>query len=72
MYADGREARAGIGRWMDFYNPRRPHQAMSKQRPVNAWRDGMDSGERAAGTVDMTLRPDANALPTSHRKGGWL
>ena len=26
-YADGREARIGIGRWMDFYNHRRPHQA---------------------------------------------
>ena len=24
-YADGREARAGIGSWMTFYNFRRPH-----------------------------------------------
>ena len=30
-YADGREARTGIGRWIDFYNHRRPHQAMSNQ-----------------------------------------
>ncbi len=64
-YADGREARVGIGRWMDFYNHRRPHQAMSNQRPMDVWRDGVDTGERAAGTVDMTLRLDnANALPT--------
>ena len=28
-YADGREARAGIGNWMIFYNVRRPHQAMN-------------------------------------------
>lgn len=25
-YADGREARDGIGSWMSFYNHRRPHQ----------------------------------------------
>jgi putative transposase len=28
-YADSREARAGIGSWMSFYNERRPHQAMN-------------------------------------------
>jgi len=27
-YADGREARAGIGSWIAFYNCRRPHQAL--------------------------------------------
>src|ERR1700738_2649013 len=31
-YADGREARAGIGSWMTFYNFRRPHQAMNTTR----------------------------------------
>jgi putative transposase len=64
-YADGREARDGIGRWMDFYNYRRPHQSMNNQRPMHAWRNGMASAERPAGTVDMPLRLDnANALPT--------
>ena len=64
-YADGREARIGIGRWMDFYNHRRPHQALSNQRPMNVWRDGMNERERPAETVDMPLRLDnANALPT--------
>jgi putative transposase len=33
-YADGREARAGIGSWMTFYNFRRPHQAMNNQMPM--------------------------------------
>jgi putative transposase len=28
-YADGLEARAGIGNWMTIYNFRRPHQAMN-------------------------------------------
>jgi putative transposase len=34
-YADGREARIGIGQWMQFYNHRWPHQALSNQRPIN-------------------------------------
>ena len=64
-YADGREARDGIGSWMNFYNHRRPHQAMNNQFPIAAWRAGMDRIE-AAKTVDMPLRLDnANALPTS-------
>ena len=64
-YADGREARAGIGQWIDFYNNRRPHQAMSNQRPMNVWREGMATAERVEGAVDMTLRLDnANALTT--------
>lgn len=64
-YADGREARAGIGSWMTFYNFRRPHQAMNNQTPMAVWRDAMDKIEAAARAVDMPLRLDnANALPT--------
>ena len=44
-YADGREARDGIGSWMTFYNLRRPHQAMNNQIPMAAWRAGMDKIE---------------------------
>ena len=63
-YADGREARNGIGLWMNFYNHHRPHQAMNNQFPMAAWRAGTDRIE-AAKTVDMPLRLDnANALPT--------
>ena len=63
-YADGREARDGIGSWMNFYNHCRPHQAMNNQFPMAAWRAGMDRIE-AARIVDMPLRLDnANALPT--------
>jgi putative transposase len=63
-YADGREARAGIGPWMTFYNFRRPHQAMNNQTPMAVWRAGIDKIEAAARAVDMPLRLDnANALP---------
>src|SRR6202521_511022 len=64
-YADGREARAGIGAWMAFYNERRPHQAMDNRMPMAVWRAGIDAIEAAARPVDMPLRLDnANALPT--------
>ena len=63
-YADGREARAGIGSWMDFYNERRPHQAMANQMPMAVWRKGIEKA-KAAEAVDMTLRLDnARALTT--------
>src|ERR1019366_2572782 len=64
-YADGREARAGIGGWIEFYNHRRPHQAMGYQRPMAVRREGMANAERPVEAVDMTLRLDnARALTT--------
>ena len=64
-YADGREARAGIGACMTFYNHRRPHQALNNKRPMAVWRDGIDAIEAARRAVDMPLRLDnANALTT--------
>ena len=64
-YADGREARAGIGAWMNFYNHRRPHQAMDNQTPMAVWREGVERVDEPAEAVDMSLRLDnANALPT--------
>lgn len=64
-YADGREARAGIGSWMTLYNFRRPHQAMNNQTPMAVWHAGRDTIEAATSAVDMPLRLDnANALPT--------
>jgi putative transposase len=59
-YADAREARLGIGAWMEFYNELRPHQALGHHMPMAVWRAGL------AGTaVDMPPRLDnAGALPT--------
>jgi putative transposase len=63
--ADVREARAGIGAWLAFYNHRRPHQALANQTPMAVWRDGAGDPLRGE-AVDMTLRLDnARALPTS-------
>ena len=64
-YVDGREARAGIGYWIDFYNHRRPHQAMGNQRPMAVWREGLANVEQPAKAVDIPLRLDnARALTT--------
>ena len=63
-YADGREAKAGIGAWIAFYNTRRPHQALGGRAPMALWRDGT-TGALEGTAVDMTLRLDnARALPT--------
>ena len=62
-YGDGREAKAGIGEWVAFYNHRRPHQALANRTPMAVWRDG--TGALGEVAVDMTLRLDnAGALPT--------
>jgi len=63
-YGDGREARAGIGAWIAFYNTRRPHQALGHRTPMAVWRAGV-TGAIGGTAVDMTLRLDnADALPT--------
>ena len=55
-YADGREARAGIGLWMTFYNSRRPHQTLGNRTPMAAWREGAHRSARRHGCGhDATL-----------------
>jgi len=63
-YADGREAKAGIGQWIAFYNSQRPHAALGHRTPMAVWREGVTGGLPDT-TVDMTLRLDnATALTT--------
>jgi Integrase core domain len=67
-YADGGEAKAGIGAWFAIHNSARPHQALGNRMPMAVWREGTtgDFGEMA---VDMTLRLDnARALPHTHSR----
>jgi putative transposase len=56
-YADGREARAGIGAYFAFYNERRLHQALGHRAPMAVWREG--AARTACGHVD-----NARALTT--------
>jgi putative transposase len=60
-YADGREARAGIGSWIAFYNGRRPHQALDDRPPMAVWRAGV-TGPIWPNAVDMV--DNVTALPT--------
>ena len=63
-YESGSEARNGIGAWIEFYNRRRPHQALGERTPMAVWREGV-IGALADNAVDMTLRLDnADALTT--------
>jgi putative transposase len=39
-YETGSEARAGIGRWIAFYNQTRPHSSLSGQTPDTCYREG--------------------------------
>jgi transposase InsO family protein len=36
-YSDGHEAKAGVARWIEFYNFQRPHQALENRA---RWRSG--------------------------------
>ena len=60
-YADGREARAGIGEWIAFYNDRRLHQALGYRAPMAVLRAGGAAG--ACGHVDNA--PTAKTNPPS-------
>ena len=61
-YADGHEAKAGIGEYFAFYNERRLHQALGYRTPMAVWREGAAPG--AYGHVDnargLTTCPQAD------------
>jgi putative transposase len=68
-YSDGHEAKAGIARWIEFYNFQRPHQALENRVPMAVWRAGV-TGALGEEAVDMTLLASEKlgqrcALPTS-------
>jgi putative transposase len=58
-YANGLEARTGVGQWFRFYNECRPHQALGYKTPVAAW-------AAEVSPVDLPLRlDDAGTSPTT-------
>ena len=40
-YGNVREAWAGIGRWVRYYNLERPHTALGHQTPLHVYRTGL-------------------------------
>jgi putative transposase len=61
-YAGGKEARAGIGGYFDFYNLERPHQALGYQTPAEVF----INGKKTASPVDLVEsgKPSRLAEPT--------
>ena len=58
-WANGLEARIGIGQWLRFYNDSRPHQALGCKTPAVTW-------AAEVSPVDLPLRlDDAGASPTT-------
>lgn len=59
-YADAREAKAGTGAWLVFYNTQRFHSALGNRTPMAVWRNGAAEGiGGSCGYMD-----NARALPT--------
>ena len=42
-YRDGRDARAGLGEYLRFYNAERPHQALGYRTPAEVFSNSMES-----------------------------
>ena len=61
-YADGIEARAGIGEWIAFYNENRLHQSLAYRAPMAVFREGAAAG--TCGHVDNAL----HSKPNPHRR----
>ena len=61
-YADGIEARAGIGEWIAFYNENRLHQSLAYCAPMAVFREGAVAG--TCGHVDNAL----HSKPNPHRR----
>ena len=40
-YETGREARAGVGTWIRFYNTKRPHSSLNGSTPEKVYRSGL-------------------------------
>src|ERR687895_37788 len=61
-YAGGREARAGIGGYFDFFNLERPHQALGYQTPAEVF----ISRKKTASPADLveSRKPSRLAEPT--------
>ncbi|PWC36663.1 transposase [Azospirillum sp. TSO35-2] len=47
-FETGSEARARIGRWIDYYNAERPHSALGGRTPAEAYEGTLDRIRLAA------------------------
>ncbi|MGH6933891.1 MAG: IS3 family transposase, partial [Dongiaceae bacterium] len=66
-YADGREARTGIGEYFAYYNERRLHRALFYRAPMAVWRHGAARRARPA----LRYR-GLSRRPRAHRLMPWI
>ena len=52
-YADAREARTGLGRYLEFYDHRRPHQALGYKTPMAVYLGHHNPGTQPRGREDL-------------------
>jgi putative transposase len=65
-YANGLEAKIGIGQWISFYNEKRFHSALANRTPMAVWREGQ-AAVTQGDAGDMMDNPPA--LPTCPQQG---
>ena len=68
-YMDGREARAGIGVYLEFYNTQRPHQALDYRTPAEVFLTSQETSSpsylvESSGLDSHTRRPYEVVEPT--------
>ena len=66
-FETGSEARSGIGRWIGYYNRRRPHSSFGGRTPDEVYAIGRNDGE--TGGVDRTRIHLSQAAKLSHLAG---
>ena len=60
-YQNGREARAGIGTYLDFYNQERPHQALGYRTPAEVFQEKQQ--RECLQEQEVVLPSGANTFP---------
>jgi putative transposase len=63
-YQDGREARAGLGRYFCFYNTERPHQALGYRTPAEVFTSTPVEATSTSMVESLTPDPLRIAVPT--------
>ena len=63
-YKDGTEAKQGIGAYLDFYNPERPHQALGYRTPQETYQ-GEQSTKRRGGQEEVLTPGVETTLPAA-------
>ena len=63
-YDSVRDARASLGRYLDFYNERRPHSSLGARTPEQAYLDHLPQHDGSMTTPPMRWRHSGRATPS--------